>query len=74
MTLPQVPTLPLTSAALLIKAMGSYAEAQAAFQAKIDANAAIKARLDTEGYEASDVLAAMSNEDGSITLIVDDRA
>lgn len=54
--------------------LAASADAQASLQANIDGNAAIKAKLEAEGYAASDVVAVKSKADGSVLVYVDDRA
>lgn len=55
-------------------ALKADAEGQAKLHANIEANAAIKAKLEAEGHSVDDVVAVQSNADGSIVVYVDDRA
>ena len=50
------------------------ADALETLHASIEENAAIKAKLDAEGFAVSDVVAVANNVDGSIIVYVDDRA
>jgi hypothetical protein len=54
--------------------ISANADAQTALHANIDGNAAIKAKLEAEGYTSSDVVAVKSKADGSVLVYVDDRA
>jgi hypothetical protein len=63
-----------TEGAALDEALSANAEGASTLQANIDGNAAIKAKLEAEGYAASDVVAVKTNADSSVTLYVDDRA
>lgn len=63
-----------TEAAALDEALTADADGQTTLHTNIDGNAAIKAKLEAEGYASSDVVAVKSNADGSIIVYVDDRA
>ena len=63
-----------TEAAALDEALSANAEGMTTLHTNIDGNAAIKAKLEAEGYASSDVVAVKSNADGSIIVYVDDRA
>ncbi|MHA6693000.1 hypothetical protein [Devosia sp. A449] len=63
-----------TEAAALDAAVAANAEAVATLHSNIEANAAIKAKLEAEGHSAEDVVAVKSNADGSVIVYVDDRA
>jgi hypothetical protein len=43
-------------------------------QANVDANAAIKAKLEAQGFATTDVIALQTNVDGSVVVVVDDVA
>jgi hypothetical protein len=58
----------------LDEALSANAEGNTTLHTNIDGNAAIKAKLEAEGYASSDVVSVKSNADGSVTLYVDDRA
>ena len=58
----------------LDEALSANAEGMTTLHTNIDGNAAIKAKLEAEGYASSDVVAVKSNADGSVVLYVDDRA
>ena len=63
-----------TEAAALDEALTANAAGQTTLHTNIDGNAAIKAKLEAEGYASSDVVAVKSNADGSLIVYVDDRA
>ena len=63
-----------TEAAALDEALTANAAGQTTLHTNIDGNAAIKAKLEAEGYASSDVVAVKSNADGSVIVYVDDRA
>ena len=63
-----------TEAAALDEALSANADSMTTLHSNIEANAAIKAKLEAEGHAASDVVAVKSNADGSIIVYVDDRA
>ncbi|MHA6692728.1 hypothetical protein [Devosia sp. A449] len=63
-----------TEAAALDEALTANAEAMTTLHSNIEANAAIKAKLEAEGHSAGDVVAVKSNADGSVMVYVDDRA
>lgn len=63
-----------TEAAALDEAISANAEGMTTLHTNIDGNAAIKAKLEAEGYASSDVVAVKSNADGSLIVYVDDRA
>ncbi len=63
-----------TEGAALDEALSANAEASTTLQANIDGNAAIKAKLEADGYASSDVIAVKTNADGSLVIYVDDRA
>jgi hypothetical protein len=54
--------------------LAAHADAHATLHANIDGNAAIKAKLEAEGFAAADVVAVKSKADGSVLVYVDDRA
>ena len=56
----------------MIEAMGTSDGAMAEFQASAEANQAIKARLEEEGYEVSDVVAISTTATGGIVVFVND--
>jgi hypothetical protein len=62
------------NASALDGALSANADAITALHTNIDGNAAIKAKLEAEGYASSDVVAVKSNADGSVIVYVDDRA
>ncbi|KRA50520.1 hypothetical protein [Devosia sp. Root635] len=57
----------------LDEALSANAEGMTSLHANIDGNAAIKAKLEAEGYASSDVVAVKTNADSSVTVYVDDR-
>ena len=63
-----------TEAAALDQALSANADALTTLHSNIEANAAIKAKLEAEGYTADDVVAVTSSADGAVTVYVDDRA
>ena len=63
-----------TEAAALDEALTANAEKMTTLHTNIEANAAIKAKLEAEGHTADDVVAVKSNADGSLIVYVDDRA
>ena len=63
-----------TEAAALDEALSANADGMTTLHTNIDGNAAIKAKLEAEGYASSDVVAVKSNADGSVIVYVDDRA
>lgn len=63
-----------TEAASLDKALTDNADAMTRLHSNIEANAAIKAKLEAEGHSADDVVAVKTNADGSVIVYVDDRA
>jgi hypothetical protein len=63
-----------TEAASLDKALTDNADAMTKLHSNIEANAAIKAKLEAEGHSADDVVAVKTNADGSVIVYVDDRA
>lgn len=63
-----------TEAAALDAALSANADAMTTLHANVEGNAAIKAKLEAEGYVASDVVAVKGNADGSVIVYVDDRA
>lgn len=63
-----------TEAAALDEALSANADAMTTLHGNVEGNAAIKAKLEAEGYAASDVVAVKSNADGSVIVYVDDRA
>ena len=63
-----------TEAAALDEALTANAEKMTTLHSNIDANAAIKAKLEAEGHTTDDVVAVKSNADGSLIVYVDDRA
>ena len=63
-----------TEATALDEALSADAEGQTTLHSNIDGNAAVKAKLEAEGYASSDVVAVKSNADGSLIVYVDDRA
>lgn len=58
----------------LDQAISDQADAMADIHAALDANAAIKAKLDEAGYTADEVVAVTSTADNEVTLVVDDSA
>lgn len=64
----------VTEASALDEALSAGAEGQTTLHANIEGNETIKAKLEAEGYAASDVVAVKSNADGSLIVYVDDRA
>jgi len=63
-----------TEGADLDSAISANAEAMTSLHANIDGNAAIKAKLEAEGYTSADVVAVQSAADGAATVYVDDRS
>jgi hypothetical protein len=63
-----------TEAAALDAALSANADAMTTLHSNIEANAAIKAKLEAEGYTSDDVVAVTSSADGAVTVYVDDRA
>lgn len=63
-----------TEGAALDSALSSSADAMTSLHANVDGNAAIKAKLEAEGYTADDVVALQTQADGTVTVYVDDRA
>ncbi|WP_332700691.1 hypothetical protein [Devosia sp.] len=63
-----------TEAAALDAALSANADAMTTLHANVEGNAAIKAKLEAEGYVASDVVAVKGNADSSVIVYVDDRA
>lgn len=63
-----------TESAALDEALSANAAAMTSLHGDIDGNAALKAKLEAEGYAAEDVVAVKSNADGSLIVYVDDRA
>ena len=63
-----------TEAAALDAALSANADAMTTLHSNVEANAAIKAKLEAEGYTSDDVVALTSSADGTVTVYVDDRA
>lgn len=63
-----------TEAAALDAALSANADAVTTLHSNVEANAAIKAKLEAEGYTSDDVVAVTSSADGAVTVYVDDRA
>lgn len=63
-----------TEAAALDNELEANADAHSQLHSNIDGNAAIKAKLEAEGYASTDVVAVKANADGSVIVYVDDRA
>ena len=63
-----------TESAALDEALSANAEGHTTLHSNIDGNAAVKAKLEAEGYASSDVVAVKTNADGSLIVYVDDRA
>jgi len=61
-------------ASALDEALSADAEGQTTLHTNIEGNDTIKAKLEAEGFAASDVVAVKSNADGSVVVYVDDRA
>ena len=63
-----------TESAALDAALSADVEAQVTLHNRIEANAAIMAELEAEGYTSEDVVSLKSKADGAIVVYVDDRA
>jgi hypothetical protein len=63
-----------TEASALDNALTENAAALTTLHATVEANAAIKAKLEAGGHSVDDVVAVSSGADGSVTIYVDDRA
>lgn len=61
------------NAQALDEALQKNASAMASLHASIEANAALKAKLDSQNVEVENVVAVNSSTDGSLTIFVDDR-
>lgn len=61
-------------ASALDEALSADTEGQTTLHTNIEGNDIIKAKLEAEGFAASDVVAVKSNADGSVVVYVDDRA
>lgn len=62
-----------TESQALDNALSADAESLTTVQTNVSGNAAIAAKLEAEGYTASDVVAIKTAADGAVTLYVDDR-
>jgi hypothetical protein len=60
--------------AALDTSLSSKTEAMASLRTNVEANAALKAKLEAAGYSSDDVLAIQSGADGALTIYIDDRA
>ena len=60
--------------AALDAALQSRTDAMATLHADINANAALKSKLEAAGYQVDDVIAVESGADGTFTFYIDDRA
>jgi hypothetical protein len=60
--------------AALDQALSANAGAMTELHSSISGNAAVMAKLETEGFAAEDVVAIKSNASGSVIVYVDDRA
>ena len=63
-----------TEAAALDAALSANADATTTLHSNVEANAAIKAKLEAEGYTSDDVVAVTSSAEGNVSVYVDDRA
>lgn len=63
-----------TEASALDNALTESASSLTTLHPSIEANAAIKAKLEAGGYNVDDVVAVSSGVDGSVTIYIDDRA
>ena len=63
-----------TEASALDNALAESVSSLTTLHSSIEANAAIKAKLEAGGYNVDDVVAVSSGVDGSVTIYVDDRA
>lgn len=70
----KVSTLTEADPAAIDAALKTKAEAMTTLHADIEANAALKAKLEAAGYSSGDVLAVETSADGALTLYIDDRA
>jgi hypothetical protein len=60
--------------AALDTAIQGQTDALTKLHASVDANTALKAKLDAAGYSTDDVLAVQTGADGAVTVYIDDRA
>jgi hypothetical protein len=60
--------------AALDTALQGKTEQMASLHSSIEANAALKAKIEAGGYTVDDIIAVESGADGSFTFYVDDRA
>ena len=60
--------------AALDNALSKNADAAAALQTQVEANAVLVAKITAAGFTADQVIAASAAADGSLTVFVDDRA
>ena len=58
----------------LDEAISTKTDAMASMRASIEANAALKAKLEAAGYSVEDVLWIETGADGAFTVYIDDRA
>lgn len=62
------------NASALDKALADKSADLTTLRGKIDANAALKAKLQSSGHSSADVVAITTKADGSLDVYVDDRA
>jgi hypothetical protein len=70
----KVSTLTDADPAAIDAALKTKADAMTTLHADIEANAALKAKLEAAGYSTGDVLAVEAGADGALTVYIDDRA
>lgn len=62
-----------TEGSALDDELSTSADAMTALHANVDGNAAIRTKVEAEGYSADDVVAVQTQADGTATVYVDDR-
>jgi hypothetical protein len=62
------------NAEALDKALSEKSSDLTTLRTKIDANAALKAKLEADGHASDDVVAVTSEADGSLNVYIDDRS
>ena len=70
----KVSTLTKADPAAIDAALKTKADAMTSLHAGIEANAALKAKLEAAGYSSGDVLAVETGANGALTIYIDDRA
>ena len=61
-------------ASALDQALSANTDSLTTLRSNIDANTAIKAKLEADGHTSADVVAVKSNADGTVIVYVDDRS